>query len=110
MDNSKWTNRWYDKDPTVSLAVSILRSAASDNQDLVAEFIVKRVLDYGINPPHKVESFLDMFKMRWYDENKNLSRAFEYLKEAPQNIQQEIAIEMIDYIYKLDGSLNDELP
>ena len=33
---------------------------------------------------------------RWYDKDKRIQEAFDYLKSAPADLQKEIALELID--------------
>ncbi len=40
--------RWYDKDPAVSLAVSLMRNASIENQYKYADFIIEQAKNCGV--------------------------------------------------------------
>ena len=40
----------------------------------------------------------DYILRRWYDKNIKVSHAMEYLKNAPDDIKKELALEIIDFI------------
>ena len=89
--------RWYDLDPTVSLAVSLMEKADEKAQLECAYFIIDKAKDYGVKITESdlTEAFNYLFR-RWYDKNKQLHEAFEYLKEAPHDVQLGIAFDIID--------------
>ena len=35
---------------------------------------------------------------RWYDKDRKMQEAFEYLKSAPYDLQKEIALELLDVL------------
>ena len=91
--------RWYDKDPAVSLAVSLLRNCAIEDQYRYAEIIVNRAKEFGVvideNP---LSNAFNYVLSRWYDNDKQLAEAFEYLQKSPVEHQKEIALELIHII------------
>lgn len=91
--------RWYDKDPAVSLAVSLLRNLSIEEQYAYAEFIVNKAKDMGVvideNP---LSNAFNYVLKRWYDNDKQLAEAFEYLQKASVEHQKEIALELIHKI------------
>ena len=90
--------RWYDKDPAVSLAVSLIRNSEIENQYKYAEFIVNRAKDFGVTIDENPLSNAFHFVKRWYDQDKQLAEAFEYLQKAPVEQQKEIALDLIHII------------
>ena len=91
--------RWYDKDPAVSLAVSLLRNSSVEEQYEYAEFIVTRARDLGIVvDENHISSAINYVMRRWYDQDKQLAEAFDYLQKAPVEQQKEIALELIHKI------------
>lgn len=91
--------RWYDIDPTVSLAVSLMRNANEQTQLKCADFII----DYATqrNVELKTTSLNDAFNYilrRWYDKNKRISEAFEYFEVSSVDIQKEISLEVINFL------------
>lgn len=91
--------RWYDVDPTVSLAVSLIRNANEKTQLKCAEFII----DYAKQREVKLKSntLNDAFNYilrRWYDKDEKIAEAFEYFQYSPSEIQREISLEVINFL------------
>lgn len=101
---SKMANfkRWYDKDATVSLAVSILRNTTHTNQALTADFIIKQAKDQNISVKKEHPTTLKALFRRWYDQNDRVAQSLDYLRCAPDELQKKMALEIIDFLYKLD--------
>lgn len=102
MTDSK--NRWYDKNPTVSLAISLLRNTAPNNQTLVAGLLLEKNKELNI-----VGASIQHlpFSKRWYDFDENLYLALEVLRHAPSTVQNDIAIEIINYLCTLDSTVTE---
>ncbi len=95
MNNIK--RRWYDEDPTISLAVSMLEKADKSIQLICAEFIKDKSHSFNIYiEENKLEDAFIYLCKRWYDEDKEISDAFEYLKLMPFELQKEVALEIIE--------------
>ena len=90
--------RWYDFEPTVSLAVSLLRNAQTDTRTECADFIIDYAKSFGVQLPNDIFSKFDYVLKRWYDEDKQLSEAFEYLRVAPEEFQREISFKIIQFL------------
>lgn len=91
--------RWYDVDPTVSLAVSLMRNANIITQYKCADLIVKKSKENGIDLSENV--ITDAFNYvlrRWYDTDQKIAEAFEYLKLLPIDIQKETALALINLL------------
>lgn len=91
--------RWYDIDPTVSLAVSLMRNANIMTQYKCADLIVAKSKNSGIDLSENILS--DAFNYvlrRWYDTDQKISEAFEYLKLMPDTLQKETALEIINLL------------
>ncbi len=89
--------RWYDLDPTVSSAVSLMEKADEKTQLECAYIIIDKAKDYGVKITENdlSEAFNYLFR-RWYDKNKQIHDAFEYLKESPYDVQIGIALDIIE--------------
>ena len=88
--------RWYDIDPTVSLAVSLMRNANIMTQYKCADLIVKKSKDNGIDLSGNI--ITDAFNYvlrRWYDTDQKIAEAFEYLKLLPDELHKETALDLI---------------
>lgn len=91
--------RWYDVDPTVSLAVSLMRNANEQTQLKCAEHIIDYAQQRDITL--KSSTLNDAFNYilrRWYDKDKTVSEAFEYFQVAPSEMQKEISLEVINLL------------
>ena len=91
--------RWYDVDPTVSLAVSLMRNANIMTQYKCADLIVKVSKENGIDISNNVltDAFTYVLR-RWYDTDQKIAEAFEYLKLMPPEIQKDIALQLINLL------------
>ena len=95
--------RWYDLDPTVSLAVSLMRNANILSQYKCADYITAKSKEYGIDLSENI--LTDAFNYvlrRWYDTDQKIAESFEYLKLLPEELQKEIALEIINILQEED--------
>ena len=91
--------RWYDIDPTVSLAVSLMRNANIMAQYKCADLIVKKSKEYGLDLSENI--ITDAFNYvlrRWYDTDQKIAESFEYLKLMPDDVQKITALELINLL------------
>ena len=91
--------RWYDVDPTVSLAVSLMRNANIVTQYKCADLIVQKSKDNGIDLTENIltDAFTYVLR-RWYDTDQKIAEAFEYLKSLPTELQKEVALDLINLL------------
>jgi len=94
--------RWYDRDQTVSLAMSIIKNSSEKAQVDVARLIVKKLNDFGVSKKYTIFQRFEGFIKRWYDYNDELFESFEALKAAPRKVQKEIALEIIHFLHELE--------
>lgn len=95
--------RWYDKDATVSLAVSLIKNSSPKIQANCAELIISKAQDMGITLEHGIVDALSYVMLRWYDTNEKLSTAFEYLKKSDDDLKKDIAIQIIEFLEKAEA-------
>lgn len=94
--------RWYDEDPTISLAVNLLEKTEKSIQLKCAQLIKEKSHSFNIYiPENKLEDAFIYLHKRWYDENKEISDAFEYLKLMPFELRKETALEIIQNIQEI---------
>ncbi len=98
MDNK----RWYDKEPTLSLAISLIKNSKEDVQIRCADFIKSKAQDYGVVLNSNLFGAFNYVLHRWYDNNEQISEAFMYLKEADDETRKQIAIEIIAFLEKAE--------
>ena len=91
--------RWYDIDPTVSLAVSLMRNANIMTQYKCADLIVKKSKDNGVDLADNIltDAFTYVLR-RWYDTDQKIAESFEYLKSLPEELQKEVALDLINFL------------
>lgn len=99
--------RWYDVDPTVSLAVSLMRNANILTQYKCADLIVQKSKQNGIDLSENIlaDAFTYVLR-RWYDTDQKIAEAFEYLKALPFNVQKEVALEIINLLQEEETQSN----
>lgn len=95
--------RWYDIDPTVSLAVSLMRNANIMVQYECADLIVAKSKENGIDLSDNIltDAFSYVLR-RWYDTDQKIAEAFEYLKCLPEAVQKEVALELINLLQRAE--------
>lgn len=95
--------RWYDLDPTVSLAVSLMRNASIMTQYDCADLIVQRSKENGLDFSENIlaDAFTYVLR-RWYDTDQKIAEAFEYLKSLPAEVQKEVALEIINLLQEAE--------
>lgn len=91
--------RWYDIDPTVSLAVSLMRNANIMTQYKCADLIVKKSKDNGVDLADNIlaDAFSYVLR-RWYDTDQKIAESFEYLKSLPEELQKDVALDLINLL------------
>ena len=91
--------RWYDIDPTVSLAVSLMRNANIMSQYKCADLIIKTSKENGIDLSENIltDAFSYVLR-RWYDTDQKIAESFEYLKLLPTELQKDVALQLINLL------------
>lgn len=84
--------RWYDLSPEVSMLISKVELAGGDKRANYAKRILLELFKQGYKPePEQFQYRINNYSMnRWYDAEKNVFLAFEYLKDADKDIQQRV--------------------
>ncbi len=92
--------RWYDVEPNVYMAISMIECAGPNAQVKYAEYIIKLIKEKDIELNYiknSTKNNITKQYKRWYDKNPIISRAFTYLKETTQQIQKEVALSVLAY-------------
>lgn len=103
MEKMNMKQRWYDKDPTVSLAISLLKNSSEEVKHVCAEEIIKIAKEHEITLPSTLMSKINNTLKRWYDDDNSLSTAMEYLKQSPDTLRKEIAFELIELLQRAES-------
>jgi hypothetical protein len=104
--------RWYDTDPTLSMAISLLYNASKTHQEMAARYLYKFM---------EAKKLMDRTELRTKEERiRFLFPAFrrsgfeiharyivELIKHLNYEAQQDVAIALINYVYVLDSGLTD---
>ena len=91
--------RWYELSPDVCILVSQIELAQESDRERYAKKLTTELLDLGYEPdPDLYESYNNYSMNRWYDANKEVFLAIEYLKNAKSEIQKEAVIRIREYI------------
>ncbi len=101
-------HRWYDNDPTLSMAVSLLQNASRTHQELTARYIFHQLESENLLDSDILRTQEDrvrfMFPSRFRQKlDVQSRRLLEVLKLLPYEVQQRMALQMIQYIYVLDA-------
>lgn len=92
--------RWYELSPDVCIVISKIELAREEDRTRYAKQMLLELRRAGYLPNKKI--YLDRVRnydmRRWYDNNKYLFLAFEYLKDAEQEVQKEVSGNILQYI------------
>ncbi len=99
--------RWYDQEPTISLAVSLIQNSKQDTQLECAKLIKEKAQDHGVILQNNLFGAFNYVLHRWYDINEELSEAFGYLKAADDETRKQIAIDIISFLEKSETLQNE---
>lgn len=92
--------RWYDVEPAVYMAISLIEISNDEQKIDYANFIIKtiKVKDTELNfIKNKTKNNIKNKYQRWYDKNDTLSTAIEYLKNTTPKLQKEISLDVLNY-------------
>lgn len=93
--------RWYDIEPDVCMAISMIECAGKKAQVEYAEYIIKLVKEKDSEMNYiknTTKSNIERKYQRWYDKNETISTAFSYLKGTTKNIQKEVSLSVLALI------------
>ena len=93
--------RWYDTEPTLSLAVSMLKNATSDIQDSVCSLMDMKLNELNISRTEKFIVF-KVFDKRWYDEKENVYNLLETIRNCDEEVRRKLAVCIIDHICNIN--------
>ncbi|MEE3349440.1 MAG: hypothetical protein VZR09_05310 [Candidatus Gastranaerophilaceae bacterium] len=93
--------RWYDIDPVLSKAISLWEKTDEEFQTICAEYVLDKLKD--IDFKMSLDEQYDYILRRWYDKNVKVSHAMEYIKRAPNELRRELALDIIEYIEKIEA-------
>lgn len=93
--------RWYDLEPDVCMAISMIEIADDKTKNTCAMFIIEQIklldTEYNFIRNCTIEN-LNCNYTRWYDQDDQLSMAFRYMKATTKSIQKDVARAILTYI------------
>lgn len=99
--------RWYDSDPTLSMAISLLQNAPRSHQEMTARYMFNLLRSRDLLDSAELRTKAD--RVRFIFPSFQRSRfemharhLVELMKHLPQGTQQDLAIQLINYMYMLD--------
>lgn len=105
-------NRWYDNDPTLSMAISLLQNASKSHQEMAARYMFKMMESRGLMDGAELSTKED--RVRFIFPSFQRSRfemharhLVELMKHLSSDTQQDLAVQLINYIYILDCGMTD---
>lgn len=92
--------RWYEMSANVCILISMIELAQAADRERYAKRLINELLDLGYEPdPELYKSCSEKYSMkRWYDTNRDVFLAIEYLKDADKNIQDTAVVRVSDYM------------
>jgi hypothetical protein len=106
--------RWYDHDPTLSMAISLLQNASHTHQEMAARYMFQvmeshHVLDSAElrTKEDRVRFIFPSFRRGRFE--MHARHLVELMKHLSAETQQDMAVQLINYIYILDCGMT-ELP
>ena len=93
--------RWYDTNPVLSKAIALWENTDEELQTICAEYVLDKLKD--IDFKMSLDEQYDYILRRWYDKNIKVSHAMEYIKRAPDELRHELALDIIEYIEKVES-------
>ena len=103
--------RWYDQDPTLSMAVSLFQSALPARQEMTAKYLMKYLERHHVldNYDMKRNQLYFIFPfVRRNHLNVHAWHLLEVIKRLPRTLQLELALMMINHIYLLDSGMETD--
>ncbi len=95
-------NRYYDENPSLSLAISLIKNSKNVVRLSCADYIISLAQKNNVDLHSGLIDSLKFSLKRWYDDEKTLFEALEYLRNAAADVQKQISLEVIEFIQKAE--------
>ncbi|MBP3820936.1 hypothetical protein J6G99_04755 [bacterium] len=94
--------RWYELSPDVCIVISKIELAHGNDRVRYAKQIMLELRNNGYNPqPQDYINRIKNYSMkRWYDTNRTVFLAFEYLKDAEKSVQDNVVANVLSFMNK----------
>jgi hypothetical protein len=104
--------RWYDNDPTLSMAISLLQNASKTHQEMAARYMFQLMQSRGLmdraelrTKDDRVRFIFPSFRRSRFE--MHARHLVELMKHLNASDQQDMALQLINYIYILDCGMED---
>ena len=105
---NEYFNRWYDKDPVLSMSMRTLSTSDEPDQIAVALNLIKVIIEHNIQD-HKYENVEDIMnavedgriqrgQRRWYDIDSTVRTAIQMLEKCSPETKQKVALDMAQLV------------
>ena len=99
-ENDIKNKRWYDLDPTVSLAVNLLEHSSENVKMYIANYIIEEAKNRGAKLDLDNKDAFNYVWKRWQDKDEKMFEAMEHFKIIDFETKKQLSLEIIDYIRK----------
>lgn len=92
--------RWYELSPDVCIVISKIELVKEDDRIRYAKVMLSELRKAGYVPDKNIylEKSKEYKMQRWYDKNKFLFLAFEYLKDSESEIQHSVVTNVLKFM------------
>ncbi len=104
--------RWYDNNPTLSMAISLLQNASRTHQEMAARYMFNVMEAQGLldvaelsTREDRVRFIFPSFRRSRFE--MHARHLVELIKHLDKSAQQDLAVQMINYIYVLDCGMSE---
>ncbi|MEM0951844.1 MAG: hypothetical protein AAGI66_06850 [Cyanobacteria bacterium P01_H01_bin.74] len=97
--------RWYDSNPTLSMALSLTQNLAMDQQEKAAKHLFKILKEDKVTQEtyeYTLRGIAFAITRKRTVFHSKMQRLIEALKIMPESTQEFLALELINYIYFLE--------
>ena len=92
--------RWYELSPDVCIVIIKIEMSKEEDRTRYAKIMLRELRLAGYEPNKQI--YLDRIRSynmrRWYDKNRFLFMAFEYLKDSDNKVQSQVAYNVLQFI------------
>lgn len=97
--------RWYDFDPTISLAVNMLEKSGENVKIYCADLIIEQAKNSGAKLEIFDKNQFNYVWKRWQDNDEKMFEAMEYFKIIDFEAKQKVSMDIINYIRDIENKL-----
>lgn len=101
---SVYEQRWYDKRPTMAMAISLLLNTSPRIQDQVTSFLYEQIVELN---PFAIHQVIDGGGFLWFNRRTSMSRRTWMVIESMQFLEEtdcfELSRSIIEVIYALEN-------